>query len=104
MVRQGQMSVVAVAALDPIFWFHHCNIDRTVAIWQTLTKMLDAAPDRDTLIDLIVDDDAVNIAYEKYVPPSTTSTSQPNNYPEPLAAGGIGAGWGVIECRDLDGR
>ena len=25
-----------VAALDPIFWVHHCNVDRFAAIWQTL--------------------------------------------------------------------
>ncbi|MCJ1404105.1 hypothetical protein MMC11_007330 [Xylographa trunciseda] len=23
-----------VAAFDPVFWFHHCNIDRIMAIWQ----------------------------------------------------------------------
>ena len=34
--QQGHMSVVAVAAFDPLFWFHHCNIDRTIAIWQAL--------------------------------------------------------------------
>ncbi|KAK0707120.1 hypothetical protein B0T26DRAFT_876116 [Lasiosphaeria miniovina] len=32
----GHMSYVPVAAFDPIFWFHHCNCDRMIAIWQTL--------------------------------------------------------------------
>ncbi|GLA51827.1 hypothetical protein CBS63078_9911 [Aspergillus niger] len=32
----GHMSSVAVAAFDPIFWLHHCNIDRLTAIWQAL--------------------------------------------------------------------
>ncbi|KAK3361986.1 common central domain of tyrosinase-domain-containing protein [Lasiosphaeria ovina] len=32
----GHMSVVAVAAFDPLFWFHHCNMDRTIAIWQAI--------------------------------------------------------------------
>ncbi|KAI1084788.1 common central domain of tyrosinase-domain-containing protein [Whalleya microplaca] len=32
----GHMSDVPVAAFDPIFWLHHCNVDRLVAIWQAL--------------------------------------------------------------------
>jgi len=32
----GHMSSVPIAAFDPIFWFHHSNIDRLVAIWQGL--------------------------------------------------------------------
>lgn len=32
----GHMSNVPVAAFDPIFWIHHCNVDRMVAIWETL--------------------------------------------------------------------
>lgn len=32
----GHMSDVPVAAFDPVFFFHHCNIDRQFAIWQTL--------------------------------------------------------------------
>ncbi|KAI1474550.1 Di-copper centre-containing protein [Daldinia eschscholtzii] len=32
----GHMSHVPVAAFDPIFWFHHCNVDRMIAIWQML--------------------------------------------------------------------
>ncbi|KZT33401.1 Di-copper centre-containing protein [Sistotremastrum suecicum HHB10207 ss-3] len=32
----GHMSIVPVAAFDPIFWLHHNNIDRLFAIWQTL--------------------------------------------------------------------
>jgi len=35
-VLQGQMSQPPVSSFDPIFWFHHCNVDRTIAIWQTL--------------------------------------------------------------------
>jgi tyrosinase len=30
------MTHVPVAAFDPIFWVHHCNVDRLLAIWQTL--------------------------------------------------------------------
>ncbi|KAI9868865.1 MAG: hypothetical protein M1813_004716 [Trichoglossum hirsutum] len=32
----GQMNDVPVAAYDPIFFLHHCNIDRLYAIWQSL--------------------------------------------------------------------
>ncbi|KAI3577567.1 common central domain of tyrosinase-domain-containing protein [Fusarium oxysporum f. sp. albedinis] len=32
----GHMSEVSVSAFDPVFWLHHCNIDRLLAMWQTL--------------------------------------------------------------------
>ena len=30
----GHMGDPAVAALDPIFWLHHCQVDRVLALWQ----------------------------------------------------------------------
>lgn len=30
----AHMGDPTVAAFDPVFWFHHCNIDRIMAIWQ----------------------------------------------------------------------
>ncbi|KAF5530185.1 di-copper centre-containing protein [Fusarium napiforme] len=30
----GHMGSVPVAAFDPIFWLHHCNIDRLLHLWQ----------------------------------------------------------------------
>ncbi len=30
----GDMGQVSFAAFDPIFWFHHCNIDRYWTLWQ----------------------------------------------------------------------
>jgi tyrosinase len=30
----GHMGIVEVSAFDPIFWFHHCNIDRIIAMYQ----------------------------------------------------------------------
>ncbi|KAL7936844.1 Monophenol monooxygenase [Trichoderma chlorosporum] len=30
----GHMSSVPVAAFDPVFWLHHCNIDRILHLWQ----------------------------------------------------------------------
>ncbi|KAJ3941953.1 hypothetical protein N0V92_013830 [Colletotrichum tropicale] len=32
----GHMSDVPVAAFDPVFWLHHCQIDRLFALWQAL--------------------------------------------------------------------
>lgn len=32
----GSMGSIPTAAFDPIFWAHHCNIDRLWAIWETM--------------------------------------------------------------------
>ncbi|TFK69976.1 Di-copper centre-containing protein [Pluteus cervinus] len=32
----GHMSEPAVAGFDPIFWLHHANVDRLLAVWQAL--------------------------------------------------------------------
>ena len=32
----GDMGVVSTVAYDPIFYLHHCNVDRIWAIWQTI--------------------------------------------------------------------
>ncbi|KAK6343803.1 hypothetical protein TWF696_007465 [Orbilia brochopaga] len=34
--NNGHMSIVPYSAFDPIFWIHHCNVDRLYAIWQAL--------------------------------------------------------------------
>ncbi|KAI1478854.1 Di-copper centre-containing protein [Daldinia eschscholtzii] len=34
----GHMTEVPVAAFDPIFFMHHCNVDRQFAIWQALNE------------------------------------------------------------------
>ncbi|KAK6351377.1 hypothetical protein TWF718_004538 [Orbilia javanica] len=33
---EGHMAVVDTSAMDPIFWLHHCNVDRIIAMWQVL--------------------------------------------------------------------
>ncbi|KAF2734243.1 Di-copper centre-containing protein [Polyplosphaeria fusca] len=30
----GHMGIIEVSAFDPVFWFHHCNVDRIMAIYQ----------------------------------------------------------------------
>ncbi|RPA88543.1 Di-copper centre-containing protein, partial [Choiromyces venosus 120613-1] len=32
----GHMSYVDYAAFDPIFWLHHCNVDRLIAMYQAI--------------------------------------------------------------------
>lgn len=45
------MSSVPVAAFDPVFWLHHCNIDRIIYLWQTIPgnreKWFNPADDND---------------------------------------------------------
>ncbi|CAI7673953.1 unnamed protein product [Penicillium viridicatum] len=48
----GHMGNVPVAAFDPLFFLHHCNIDRLFAIWQALNpdKWMDNIPADNTTI------------------------------------------------------
>jgi tyrosinase len=39
----GDMAVVSTAAFDPIFYVHHCNVDRIWAIWQSING-IDSVP------------------------------------------------------------
>lgn len=32
----GHMQYLQNSAFDPVFWFHHCNVDRVIAIWQKI--------------------------------------------------------------------
>ncbi|KAF1986411.1 Di-copper centre-containing protein [Aulographum hederae CBS 113979] len=32
----GHLSSVPVAGFDPLFWLHHCNVDRQFALWQAI--------------------------------------------------------------------
>ncbi|KAH6908112.1 tyrosinase [Coprinopsis sp. MPI-PUGE-AT-0042] len=36
--RFSHMANIPVAAFDPIFWLHHANIDRLIALWQELNR------------------------------------------------------------------
>lgn len=44
---QGHMGDPAVAAFDPIFWLHHCQVDRLLALWQAAypTTFVSPGPD-----------------------------------------------------------
>ncbi|KAF3931636.1 Tyrosinase [Dactylellina cionopaga] len=41
----GIMSYISYAAFDPIFWLHHNNIDRMLAIWQAANPGVYLTPD-----------------------------------------------------------
>ncbi|KAH8653928.1 tyrosinase precursor [Tricladium varicosporioides] len=34
--NMGHMSELDYSSFDPVFWLHHCNVDRLFAIWQAL--------------------------------------------------------------------
>lgn len=36
----GDMTDQTMAAYDPIFWFHHSNIDRLWATWQRTVRLI----------------------------------------------------------------
>ncbi|EUC44489.1 hypothetical protein COCMIDRAFT_98124 [Bipolaris oryzae ATCC 44560] len=47
----GHMGITEVSAFDPIFWFHHCNVDRLLALFQARypdTYVEDSKQDRGT--------------------------------------------------------
>jgi tyrosinase len=48
--RCGDMSNIAFAAYDPIFWAHHCTIDRLFYIWQLDTQHTIPLSVRDTVL------------------------------------------------------
>ena len=33
------MMSIPVAAFDPIFWLHHCQVERLLTLWQTITTL-----------------------------------------------------------------
>jgi tyrosinase len=49
--KDGLMSDVPVAAQDPIFWLHHCNIDRLIEDWYRRANGRDYPTDDDAWMD-----------------------------------------------------
>jgi hypothetical protein len=45
----GDMNDITVAPRDPVFWFHHCNIDRVWATWQANAADRGEVADQDWL-------------------------------------------------------
>ncbi|KAJ6580116.1 tyrosinase [Mycena vulgaris] len=44
----GQMSDPSVAAFDPIFFLHHCNVDRVLSLWSALNPGVWVTPGKAT--------------------------------------------------------
>jgi tyrosinase len=43
----GHMADPSVAAFDPIFWLHHCQVDRLLALWQAVYPGVYVSPGPD---------------------------------------------------------
>jgi tyrosinase len=85
----GWMGLFETAALDPIFWLHHCNIDRLWEVWLALDQAR-RNPDNDawlttrfefydidksrqpTSIESVLDTAALGYEYESVAPPPGT--------------------------------
>ncbi|KZS90419.1 Di-copper centre-containing protein [Sistotremastrum niveocremeum HHB9708] len=85
----GHMANVPVAAFDPIFWFHHCNIDRQCAIWQALNPNAWFDDPSQQLVD-----NSGNWS----TPPGTTDT--PNSALAPFHTDTQGTYWIANDVRD----
>ncbi|KIO18339.1 hypothetical protein M407DRAFT_225885 [Tulasnella calospora MUT 4182] len=44
----GHINIESSAAFDPIFWLHHCNVDRVVALWQAINYEQWISPQNDS--------------------------------------------------------
>ncbi|KAF4964229.1 hypothetical protein F66182_18085, partial [Fusarium sp. NRRL 66182] len=44
----GHMTYFSMASFDPIFWIHHCSIDRVFALWEVLNPNSYVEPMGDT--------------------------------------------------------
>lgn len=47
--QYGHMSRPQIAAYDPVFWLHHCNIDRLIAVYQAINPRVWWPSDLDKL-------------------------------------------------------
>ena len=43
------MSPASYAGFDPVFWLHHANVDRYVAMWQAIYVLLPPLPSKPNL-------------------------------------------------------
>ncbi|MCJ1392937.1 hypothetical protein MMC18_005809 [Xylographa bjoerkii] len=46
-IGAGHMSILDYAAFDPVFWLHHCNVDRLFAMWQAINPNSYVVPKSD---------------------------------------------------------
>jgi tyrosinase len=109
--RQGMMSF-PYTANDPVFWVHHCNVDRLWASWNkaggknpadeaytkktyTFVDGTGKVPEQQPAVGAFLDTTALGYAYDAYVPrpdDSTPFTDCDELTFTPLAASAEGAG------------
>lgn len=111
LVRAGWMGSFYTAGLDPIFWLHHCNIDRLWQVWLdedpshtnppandpawTDTEFTFPAPGGGTTkwkIGDVLDTVALGYTYENLDPPSTVTLPVPG----PAGPPNIGLGEAIM--------
>ncbi|EEA23434.1 hypothetical protein TMatcc_002304 [Talaromyces marneffei ATCC 18224] len=51
----GHMTYFSMAAFDPIFWVHHCSIDRIFALWEVLNPNSYVQPMADTYGTFVIE-------------------------------------------------
>ncbi|GAM33797.1 hypothetical protein TCE0_013r00958 [Talaromyces pinophilus] len=51
----GHMTYFSMAAFDPIFWIHHCSIDRIFALWEVLNPNSYVEPMADTYGTFVIE-------------------------------------------------
>jgi tyrosinase len=105
-VREGWMGSFYTAALDPIFWLHHANIDRLWQVWLDLDPTHRNPPDDDPAwadatfsfpkvggglhtwrIGDVLDTGALDYRYESTAPPSALAV--PAGVPGDIALGEV---------------
>lgn len=91
----GTMTSVDIAGFDPIFWLHHCNVDRLWALWQAMN------PQRETAWNL----GNVNTALPEITPWNNTGGPIENlgllPFRKSIDSAGRDVWWTVRECRDF---
>ena len=84
----GLMSAVETAAFDPIFWVHHCNIDRLWSVWDCLPNRVWGTPPPKTWFQekpwwfYDVDGQPKNLERERYLSPAKLGIAFDTDMPE----------------------
>jgi hypothetical protein len=84
----GLMSAVETAAFDPIFWVHHCNIDRLWSVWDCLPNRVWGTPPPKTWFQekpwwfYDVDGQPKNLERERYLSPAKLGIAFDTDMPD----------------------
>ncbi len=87
----GFMTPFSTAPLDPLFWLHHCNIDRLWEVWVQRQKMLKNVDRNPKVAGVDPNTDWLDVPFDfhdatgKVVAPKITSTDVMNTRVAPLS-------------------